>query len=73
MKRNFSINLFDRFQDGSYVRPHTSVDQSLQFFITRLYHDVVTIMRELNVDKVEITCLKAIFLFDPGRFNESNE
>ena len=23
-------------------------------------------MRELNVDKVEITCLKAIFLFDPG-------
>ncbi|CAF1423776.1 unnamed protein product [Rotaria magnacalcarata] len=51
--------------DGSYVRPHTAVDQSLQFFITRLYHDVVTIMRELNVDKVEITCLKAIFLFDP--------
>jgi len=51
--------------DGSYVRPHTAVDQSLQFFITRLYHDVVTILRELNVDKVEITCLKAIFLFDP--------
>jgi len=51
--------------DGSYVRPHTAIDQSLQFFITRLYHDVVTIMRELNVDKVEITCLKAIFLFDP--------
>lgn len=51
--------------DGSYVRPHTAVDQSLQFFITRLYHDVVTIMRELNVDKVEIICLKAIFLFDP--------
>ncbi|CAF3564848.1 unnamed protein product [Adineta steineri] len=51
--------------DGSYVRPHTAVDQSLQFFITRLYHDVVTIIRELNVDKVEITCLKAIFLFDP--------
>jgi hypothetical protein len=51
--------------DGSYVRPHTAVDQSLQFFITRLYHDVVTILRELNVDKIEITCLKAIFLFDP--------
>lgn len=51
--------------DGSYVRPLTATDQSLQFFITRLYHDVVTIMRELNVDKVEITCLKAIFLFDP--------
>ncbi|CAF0933000.1 unnamed protein product [Rotaria sordida] len=51
--------------DGSYVRPHTAVDQSLQFFITRLYHDVVTILRELNVDKVEITCLKAIFLYDP--------
>jgi hypothetical protein len=51
--------------DGSYVRPHTAVDQSLQFFITRLYHDVVTILRELDVDKVEITCLKAIFLFDP--------
>ena len=51
------------------MRPHTAVDQSLQFFITRLYHDVVTIMRELNVDKVEITCLKAIFLFDPGMFN----
>ena len=27
----------------------------------------MTILRELNVDKVEITCLKAIFLFDPGR------
>lgn len=26
-------------------------------------------MRELNVDKVEITCLKAIFLFDPGKKN----
>ncbi|CAF0892016.1 unnamed protein product [Rotaria sp. Silwood1] len=51
--------------DGSYVRPHTAVDQSLQFFITRLYHDVVTILRELNVDRVEITCLKAIFLYDP--------
>ncbi|CAF1126901.1 unnamed protein product [Didymodactylos carnosus] len=51
--------------DGSYVKPHTAVDQSLQFFITRLYHDVVTIMRELQVDKVEIACLKAIFLFDP--------
>ncbi|CAF2412536.1 unnamed protein product [Rotaria sp. Silwood2] len=51
--------------DGSYVRPHTAIDQSLQFFITRLYHDVVTILRELNVDKVEITCLKAIFLYDP--------
>jgi hypothetical protein len=25
-------------------------------------------MRELNVDKVEITCLKAIFLFDPGMY-----
>ncbi|CAF1187652.1 unnamed protein product [Didymodactylos carnosus] len=51
--------------DGSYVKPHTAIDQSLQFFITRLYHDVVTIMRELQVDKVEIACLKAIFLFDP--------
>ncbi|CAF0826566.1 unnamed protein product [Adineta ricciae] len=67
--------------DGSYVRPHTAVDQSLQFFITRLYHDVVTIMRELNVDKVEITCIKAIFLFDPdakdvvdtGRVSELRE
>lgn len=63
------VFVFFRSQDGSYVRPHTAVDQSLQFFITRLYHDVVTILRELNVDKVEITCLKAIFLFDPGKFS----
>jgi len=28
-------------------------------------------MRELNVDKVEITCLKAIFLFDPGMYNKN--
>ena len=44
-------------------------DENFRYLLQRLSQDIVFIMRDLNVNKVEVACLKGILLFDPGKFD----
>ncbi len=50
------------------VNLETCPDENFKYLLQRLSQDIVFIMHELNVDRVEMALLKAILLFDPGNF-----
>ena len=51
---------------GSLYRIETCKDENLAYLFERLSNDIISIMRELRIDTVEIALLKCIILFDPG-------
>jgi len=51
--------------NGHLFKAQSCPDENLKYIMERLTQDVITVMTELNIDQIELTCLKAILLFDP--------
>lgn len=54
---------------GQLVRINACPDENLRYLLERLSSDVINVMKELKIDNIEMACLKAILLFDPGIYN----
>ena len=57
---------------GYFFRLSTCSDESLAYLFERFSQDVVSVMRDLKIDLIEIALLKALFLFDPEAKNLKN-
>ena len=52
--------------NGILVRPSSISDEIISYLYERLSFDIVSVMRDLKIDMIELALLKSIFLFDPG-------
>jgi len=46
-------------------------DHAIARLVARVIDDVICVLRDVNVDDVEVACLKAIIFFDPGQLTHS--
>ncbi len=51
--------------DGGYFHPSTCVDENMKYLFQRLSSDIVSVLKDMQMDKTEYACLKCIQLFDP--------
>lgn len=47
--------------------PDDSSDENLKFLVERLIEDIINVMKDLEIDRVELSLLKLILLFDSGK------
>ena len=52
--------------DGGYFHPSTCMDENMKSLFQRLSLDVISVLKEMQIDSVEYALLKCIQLFDPG-------
>lgn len=55
--------------NGSIFSVETCSDESLKYLLQRLLEDIINIMKDLDIDRVELALLKLILLFDPDAKN----
>ena len=53
--------------NGHLFKVQSCPDENLKYILERLTQDMIPVVSELNIDLYELTCLKAIVLFDPGK------
>jgi len=58
--------------NGHLFRINSCPDENLRYLLERLCHDVISVMKDLKIDPIEIACLKCIQLFDPDAKNLKN-
>ncbi|RNA44373.1 Retinoic acid receptor RXR [Brachionus plicatilis] len=63
--RSLQYNESLLLSNGQLVRISACPDENLRYLLERLSSDVISVMKELKLDSVEMACLKAILLFDP--------
>jgi hypothetical protein len=51
---------------GTLARTWSNLDLGLAFFPCRVLTELVSKMRDMQMDKTELGCLRAIVLFNPG-------
>ena len=51
--------------NGQLYKIDLCQDENFKYLLQRLSQDIVCIMRELKINRIELACLKAILLFDP--------
>lgn len=52
--------------NGQLVRINSCPDENLRYLLERLANDIMSVMKDLKIDNIEMACLKCILLFDPG-------
>nr|ASL70517.1 nuclear receptor [Brachionus rotundiformis] len=63
--RSLQYNESLLLSNGQLVRISACPDENLRYLLERLSSDVISVMKELKIDNVEMACLKTILLFDP--------
>lgn len=53
--------------NGYMFSPDHSSDENLKLLVERLIEDIVNVMKDLEIDRVEMSLLKLILLFDSGK------
>lgn len=53
--------------NGYMFDPSSCTDENLKYLVDRLQEDIISIFKDLEVDRIELALLKAIILFDPGK------
>ena len=51
-----------------HIHRNTAHQANVGMIFDRVLTELVSKMREMNVDKTELACLKAIIIFNPGRW-----
>ena len=53
--------------DTVLSRDTPTADPAVARLVARVIDDVISVLRDVSVDDVEVACLKAIIFFDPGQ------
>lgn len=51
---------------NDHIIPRLTPDQEITRLGCRIIDEIVTVMKDINIDDNEFACLKAIVFFDPG-------
>ena len=52
--------------NGKCFKIDSVEDDNMKYLWQRLREDVISVIRDLKIDRTELACLKCILLFDPG-------